>query len=312
MESKNILSPFKNFKDDIPAGIVVFLVALPLCLGIAMVSGAPLFSGIIGGIIGGIVVGSLSGSQLGVSGPATGLAVIVLTAIADLGGFEYFLVALILAGIIQIILGYARAGIIAYYFPSSVIHGMLAGIGILIFLKQIPHAFGIDSDPEGDFRFIQPDGENTISAIMKIFESINPGILIITLISLAILIFWDTKAMKKLAFTKVVPGALIAVITGIILNKVFAGNETLAVGADNLVKIPVPESASDFFSNFTLPNFSILSNSQVYITAIVIAVVASIETLLSVEAIDKLDPYKRVTPTNQELKAQGVVTYCRV
>jgi MFS superfamily sulfate permease-like transporter len=300
------LSPFKNLKDDLPAGLVVFLVSMPLCLGIAMVSGAPLLSGVIAGIIGGIVVGSLSGSQLGVSGPAAGLAVIVLTAIADLGGFEYFLVAVIIAGIIQVILGYAKAGIIAYYFPSSVIHGMLAGIGIMIFLKQIPHIFGIDTDPEGDYRFFQHDGENTFSALARIFENINPGIIIVAVVSLLILILWDTKKFKSFSFTKIVPGALVVVVLGIILKMLFENNEMLAIGSEHTVTLPVASSAKEFFGNFTFPDFSILTNPEVYKVAIVIAVVASIETLLSVEAIDKLDPYKRVTPTNRELKAQGV------
>ena len=300
------LNPFKNLKDDLPAGLVVFLVSMPLCLGIAMVSGAPLLSGVIAGIIGGIVVGGLSGSQLGVSGPAAGLSVIVLTAIADLGGFEYFLVAVIIAGIIQVILGYAKAGIIAYYFPSSVIHGMLAGIGIMIFLKQIPHIFGIDADPEGDYRFLQFDGENTFSALTHIFESINPGILIVAAVSLIILIIWDTKKFKSFSFTKIVPGALVVVVLGIILNNLFEGNEMLAIGSEHTVTLPVAANVQEFFGNFSFPDFSILSNPEVYKVAIVIAVVASIETLLSVEAIDKLDTYKRVTPTNRELKAQGV------
>ena len=300
------LHPLNNLKFDIPAGFVVFLVSLPLCLGIAMVSGAPLLSGVMAGIIGGIVVGGLSNSQLGVSGPAAGLAVIVLTAIGDLGGFEYFLVAVIIAGILQVIFGYARAGIIAYYFPSSVIHGMLAGIGIMIFLKQIPHIFGIDSDPEGDYRFFQHDGETTLSALTRIFEHINPGIIIVSVISLLILILWDTKKFKSFSFTKVIPGALVAVIAGILLNVLFRGNSSMEISGEHLVSLPVATGVKDFFSNFTFPNFSILSNPEVYKVAIVIAVVASIETLLSVEAIDKLDPYKRTTNTNRELKAQGV------
>jgi MFS superfamily sulfate permease-like transporter len=304
--SKENLNPFKNLKSDIPAGFVVFLVSLPLCLGIAMVSGAPLLSGVIAGIIGGIVVGGLSGSQLGVSGPAAGLAVIILNAITELGGFEMFLVAVIIAGVIQLVLGYAKAGIIAYYFPSSVIHGMLAGIGIMIFMKQIPHIFGIDTDPEGDYRFIQPDGQNTFSAITHIFESINIGIIIVAVISLAILLLWDTEKFKSFSFTKVVPGALVAVVSGIVLNLVFEGSSALAIGSEHTVSLPVAGNISEFFGNFSFPDFSAFTNPAVYSTAVVIAVVASIETLLSVEAIDKLDPYKRVTPTNKELKAQGI------
>ena len=306
MNPKNNLNPLKNLKSDIPAGIVVFLVAVPLCLGIALASGAPLYSGLIAGVIGGLVVGAISGSQLGVSGPAAGLAVIVLNAISDLGSFEVFLLAVVFAGLIQLIFGFAKGGIVAYYFPSSVIHGMLAGIGVIIFLKQIPHAFGYDADPEGDFRFFQVDGETTFSAIVHMFDRISPGVVIVSAISLAILILWETKRFKQFTFTKILPGPLAIVIFGIILNKVFAGNSQLAISADHLVKIPVSGSIDEFLSNFTLPDFSAISNSQVYITAIVLAVVASLETLLSVEAIDKLDPYKRITPTNRELKAQGI------
>ena len=300
------LNPFKNFKSDIPSSIVVFLVALPLCLGIALASGAPLFSGIISGIIGGVVVGALSGSPLGVSGPAAGLAVIVLNAISDLGGFEIFLVAVVLAGIIQVIMGFARAGIIAYYFPSSVIYGMLAGIGILIVFKQIPHAFGYDKDPEGDMEFFQSDSQNTFTEIWNMLDYISPGVLIVTLISLVILIGWQTKFIQKFKIPALIPAPLLAVATGIILNKLFIGNSTLEISSDHLVSLPVASSVSEFVGNFSLPDLSALSNPQVYVTAIVIAVVASLETLLCVEASDKQDDLKRVTPTNRELKAQGV------
>ncbi len=306
MNSNNKLNPFKNFKDDIPASIVVFLVAMPLCLGIALASGAPLFAGLISGIIGGIIVGALSGSPLGVSGPAAGLAVIVLNAITDLGGFEIFLVAVIIAGVIQLLMGFAKAGIIAYFFPSSVIHGMLAGIGILIFMKQIPHAFGYDKDPEGDFGFIQPDGQNTISELWNMLDFISPGVLVVSVVSLVILIAWETSFMKKQKFTKIVQGPLVAVVMGIVLNIIFAGNESFAIAADHLVKVPISESLNSFIGNFSFPDFNALSNPKVYTTAIVIAVVASLETLLCVEASDKQDTLKRNTPTNRELKAQGV------
>jgi len=304
--STNKLSPFKNLKHDIPASIVVFLVAMPLCLGIALASGAPLFAGLISGIIGGIVVGAFSGSPLGVSGPAAGLAVIVLNAITDLGGFEIFLVAVILAGILQLIMGFAKAGIIAYFFPSSVIHGMLAGIGIIIFLKQIPHAFGYDKDPEGDLSFQQVDGHNTFNELIHMLDFISPGVLLISAISLAILIIWETSFFKKMKFTKLVQGPLVAVVTGIILNKIFNTIPSLAISADHLVSVPIPESVEGFLSNFSTPDFSALLRPEVYITAIVIAVVASLETLLCVEASDKQDTLKRVTPTNRELKAQGI------
>ncbi|WPP51020.1 SulP family inorganic anion transporter [Catalinimonas niigatensis] len=304
--SKNNFHPLKNLNKDIPASIVVFLVAMPLCLGIALASGAPLFSGLIAGIVGGIVVGALSGSPLGVSGPAAGLAVIVLTAIQDLGSFEVFLVAVILAGVIQIIMGFARGGIIAYYFPSSVIIGMLAGIGIVIAVKQIPHAFGYDRDYEGDVSFLQPDGENTFSELVNMLDFISPGALIITAIALAILLLWERDFMKNKRIFQLIPGPLVAVIAGIFLNIVFSSMPQFALRADQLVNVPLADSIDSFFGNFTFPDFAALANLQIYITAIVIAVVASLETLLCVEAADKLDPYKRVTPTNRELKAQGI------
>ncbi len=306
MSNKKI-SIFEKFKDDIPASIVVFLVAMPLCLGIAMASGAPLFSGIISGIIGGIVVGALSGSPLGVSGPAAGLAIIVLNAISDLGSFEVFLVAIVIAGILQILMGYLKAGILAYFFPSSVIHGMLAGIGIIIFLKQIPHAFGYDSDPEGDFGFEQVDGHNTFDEITQIFEQINLGVTVIALISLIILIIWNTKLFQNLKFTKFLPGPLVAVIVGIVLNIFFKSIPSLSIEPSHLVMVSVAENLEGFLSNFQFPDFkNALTNPNVYITGVIIAIVASIETLLCVEATDKLDPLKRITPTNRELKAQGI------
>ena len=306
MNDTSKLSPFKNFKDDIPASLVVFLVAMPLCLGIALASGAPLFAGLISGIIGGVIVGALSGSALGVSGPAAGLAVIVLNAITELGGFDIFLVALIIAGVIQLVMGFAKAGIIAYFFPSSVIHGMLAGIGIIIFLKQIPHAFGYDKDPEGDFEFFQVDGHNTFDELSNMLDFMSPGVMVISIISLAILILWDTEFLKKQKFTKLVQGPLVAVVTGIVLNFVFKSIPALTISTEHLVSVPIPESFNGFLSNFTLPNFAGLSDPKVYITAVVIAVVASLETLLCVEASDKQDTLKRITPTNRELKAQGI------
>ncbi len=300
------LHPLKNFKNDIPASIVVFLVAMPLCLGIALASGAPLFSGLIAGIIGGIVVGALSGSPLGVSGPAAGLAVIVLNAITELGSFDIFLVSVMIAGILQLIMGFARMGIIAYFFPSSVIHGMLSGIGIVIFLKQIPHFFGYDSVPEGDFGFVQADGHNTFDELIHMLNYVTPGVLIVSSIALFILILWETSFMKKFKFTRLIQGPLVAVVLGIVLYNFFKSKPDLMIQASHLVKVPVPESMSDFLSNFTRPDFSALTRLDVFITGIVIAVVASLETLLCVEATDKQDPLKRVTPTNRELKAQGV------
>ena len=297
---------FSNLKNDLPASLVVFLVAVPLCLGIALASGAPLFSGIIAGIVGGIVVSLISGSSLGVSGPAAGLAVIVLNAIQELDAFETFLLAVFIAGIIQILLGIAKAGIIGYYFPSAVIHGMLSGIGLIIILKQIPHAFGYDGDPEGDFKFFQVDGHNTLSEFSYMTEVISPGAIAISLISMFILILWERPFMKKISLFKIVQGPLIVVVVGILLNHLFKGSELFALNADQVVNIPVADSISGFIGQFTLPDFTQFGNSQIYILALTIAVVASLETLLCVEATDKLDPDKRITPTNRELIAQGV------
>jgi len=296
----------KTLKYDLPASLVVFLVALPLCLGIALASGAPLVSGLIAGIVGGIVVGALSGSPLGVSGPAAGLAVIVLTAIQDLGAFDVFLVAVILAGLIQIVLGFIKAGTVAYYFPSSVISGMLAGIGIIIFLKQIPHAFGYDGDPLGELSFRQPDGETTFSELLVVLDSISPGPLIIAAVSLAILLLWESRWFKRRKGFALIPGALVAVVIGSLLNLFFRSKLGFALTPEQVVSIPVADSLSGLLGFFTFPDFSALTRIDVYMTAVVLAVVASLETLLCVEATDKLDPRKRVTPTNRELKAQGV------
>lgn len=297
---------FANLKHDVPSSIVVFLVALPLCLGIALASGAPLFSGIIAGIVGGVIVSLISGSSLGVSGPAAGLAVIVLTSIQELGQFELFLYAVFIAGILQVIFSFLKAGVIAYYFPSAVIKGMLSGIGVIIILKQIPHAFGYDRDPEGDMEFIQPDGHNTFSELGYMMDAISPGALIIAAISMAILILWEQSFMKKNPVTKIVQGPLVAVATGIGLNFFFQGKEGYELLPDQTVSIPVPSSIGGFFDQFSLPDFSIWNDPNIYIIAVTIAVVASLETLLCVEATDKLDPKKRVTPTNRELLAQGV------
>ena len=296
----------KHIKNDFPASIIVFLVAMPLCLGIALASGAPLFSGLIAGMVGGIIVGAISGSALGVSGPAAGLAVIVLAAIQDLGSFEAFLLAVVFAGVVQIVMGYLQTGVIAYYFPSAVINGMLAGIGVIIFLKQIPHAFGYDAVPEGDFRFQQADHENTFSEIAHLIDKISYGPMIIAALSLVVLILWEMKFMKKIKIFNLIQGPLVAVTLGIILNNIFSGSESLALSAEQMVRIPVSESIGSFFSNFRLPDFSQITNPQIYITGVILAVVGSLETLLCVEASDKQDPLRRVTPTNRELTAQGI------
>ena len=301
---------FKNFKNDLSASVVVFLVALPLCLGLGLASTGRtdlIFTGIIAGIVGGIVVGALSGSSLGVAGPAAGLVVIVLAALDTLGSYEAFLVAVFLAGIIQIIAGFLKAGIIGYYFPSSVIKGMLAAIGLTLILKEIPHALGYDKDYMGDMALQQTDGHNTFSELYYAFIYNHTGAVIISIVSIVMLIVFERPVMRKFALFKFVPGALFVVITGIVLNIVFGSVQPeWALSGEHLVQLPVASNAREFFSFFRTPDFSALTNPDVYVVAITLAMVASLETLLSVEATDKLDPLKRVTPTNRELKAQGV------
>jgi len=296
-----------HLKSDFASGLVVFLVALPLCLGIALASGAPLFSGIISGVIGGIVVGFLSKSHISVTGPAAGLTAIVLAAITDLGAYEVFLTAVIIAGLLQLLLGFLKAGSISNYFPTNVIEGMLAGIGIIIFLKQIPHAVGYDKVSEGDTSFFEKGGSNMITTIVDAFNYINYGSIIITIIALIILIVWNKiPALKNL---KLVPAALIAVFSGIILNEIFIRTgSSLQVSKDHLVALPVPQSIEEFKAMFVLPDFSVatLTSTKVWIVGITIAIVASIETLLCIEASDRMDPQKRFTNTNVELKAQGI------
>jgi SulP family sulfate permease len=299
---------FKELKSDLPASIVVFFVAVPLCLGIALASGAPLFAGIIAGIVGGMVVGMASGSALGVSGPAAGLAVIVLTSISSLGSWPTFLLAVFVAGVFQLIMGFAKAGFIAYFFPSSVIKGMLTGIGLLIIIKQIPHALGYDKDPEGDLAFAPAaGGENSFSAITNALQYITPGAVLISVISLAILILWDSVLSKKHKIFQLIQGPIVVVIFGIVMNYMYqSGVLNFSLAKDQLVQLPVASSFAEFLRQFTLPDFSQITNIEVYKVAVVLAIVASLETLLCVEATDKLDPYKRVTPTNRELKAQGL------
>ncbi len=296
---------FGNLNSDLPAGLVVFLVALPLCLGIALASGAPPLSGIIAGIVGGVVVGFLSNSHLSVSGPAAGLTAIVLTAITDLGAFNIFLTAVLIAGIIQLVLGFAKAGSISNYFPTNVIEGMLAGIGIIIILKQIPHAIGYDADYEGDESFMQSDGGNSFSSIVGALDYIQLGSVIITILSLAILISWDKIGFLRRL--KLVPGALVAVVVGILLNEFFiAIGSSLAISKEHLVSLPVPSSVEDFKNIIVLPDFTGFLNTKVWIVGATIAIVASIETLLCIEAADRMDIQKRYTDTNIELKAQGI------
>lgn len=299
-----------NAKYDLPAGLVVFLVALPLCLGIALASGAPLFAGIISGIIGGIVIGYLSGSELSVSGPAAGLAVIVLDAITDLQMFEIFLAAVVVSGIFQILFSILRLGAFADFVPNSVIKGMLAGIGVVIFLKQIPHALGRDSDYQGDLDFVQSvDGLNTFSEILVAFQSYQMEAVIISIVSLAILILWEQPSIKDKSWSLYLPGPLVVVIVGIMINE-FMGWVTDAMylepGSEHMVNLPVAASLGEFFQQFKNPMWSAFTKVDVWTTGLVIAIVGSIETLLCIEATDKLDPYKRISKMNKELRAQGI------
>lgn len=295
---------FSNLRKDLPAGLVVFLIAVPLCLGIALASGAPLFSGLISGIVGGIVIGLVSNSSLSVSGPAAGLTAVVLAAITTLGNFDAFLLAVVIAGALQLLFGLLKAGIIANYFPSNVIKGMLTGIGIIIILKQLPHAFGYDKDSEGDFYFLQPNGENTFSALLQPFYHIDLGATIITFAAMAIIILWERPFMKKLAF---LPGPLVAVVIGTLLNEIWKGSmPELALRTEHMVNLPVAKDAGEFAGLFHFPDFTYISNPKIWITGITIAIVASLETLLCIEAVDKIDPERRVTSPNRELNAQGI------
>jgi len=296
---------FTNLKNDIPASIIVFFVALPLCLGIALASGAPLFSGLIAGMIGGIVVGALSGSKIGVSGPAAGLAAIVLTAIGTLGSYENFLVAVVLGGVIQILFGVLKAGIIGYFFPASVIKGMLTGIGIIIILKQIPHFIGYDSDPTGDLTFFQVDSSSHIAEIFNSLNFLQPGSALIGLTALVILIFWDKVLSKKGRIFQVIQGPFVVVGLGILFQTVTQNHSFLQIAKSHLVSVPIPNDVSSFLNQFSFPNFAAIANTEVWVVAFTIALVASLETLLCVEATDKIDPNKNVTPTNRELLAQG-------
>jgi MFS superfamily sulfate permease-like transporter len=300
---KNINS--KNLQSDLQSGLVVFLVALPLCLGIALASGAPLFAGVIAGAIGGIIIGSLSGSHVSVAGPAAGLTAIVFTSIATLSSFETFILAVFLAGIFQIILGYLKAGSISNYFPSNVIEGMLTAIGIIIILKQIPVGLGFNLKNEGIFfSFSKKELDSFFIPLGKI-NSIHFGSVIVLFLGLFIQIFWNK--IQFLKNIKSIPAALIAVVAGTVLNEIFLStNSRFALDKDFLVSLPSFSSISDALNFFSVPNFSEITNIKVWEVAATIAIVASIETLLSIDAADKLDLQKRLTDTNRELKAQGV------
>jgi len=302
--------PFANFKYDIPAGIAVFLVSIPLSLGIALASGAPLFSGVVTGIIGGLLVAPLSGSNLGISGAAAGLAVLVLTTIEHLG-FNSFLLAVVLAGFMQVVMGLLKAGVVAYYFPSSVINGMLSGIGIILLLKQVPHAVGYDADYEGDVSFFQTDQYSSFSELQHMLEFSSPAALLISVLSLAILIIWEQPFIKNQRLLKPYQGVFLTVLVGIAINSLLQMLQPdLALKDSHLVALPVMAGMGDILSHLQFPDFTALANAKVYLAALTLALVASLETLLATEASDKLDPLKRVTPTDRELIVQGLGNIC--
>lgn len=298
-------SKISTLKNDLPASIVVFFVALPLCLGIALASNAPLFSGIISGIIGGIIVGSISNSSLGVSGPAAGLTAIVFTAILSLGSYENFLLAVVIAGFLQLILGLLKSGVITYYFPTSVIKGMLSGIGVIIILKQIPHFLGWKSRSQGVWSFDLLDGQTTFTEILNSFNQVTLGSLLIGVLSLSIILIWDNILSKKHNLFKVIQGPFVAVLLGVICVIVFGQDSIFGLKSNQLVDVPIITGFEDLGSVFLYPNYSLIWKKEIWIIAFTLALVASLETLLSVEATDKLDPNKRLTNPNLELIAQG-------
>ncbi|MDD2760745.1 MAG: SulP family inorganic anion transporter [Methylomonas sp.] len=297
----------KHLNQDLPAGIVVFLVALPLCLGVALASGAPLFSGIIAGIVGGLLVSWASGSQLSVSGPAAGLTVIVFNAIETLGSFQVFLFSVTIAGCLQLALGFLNAGVIGAFFPTSVIKGMLAAIGLILIIKQTPHATGYHSSYEGDESYMQETAESSFFELGQALEGVVPGVTLVSMVALAILIAWDSAFLKRIVWIRAIPGPLVAVFWGIAYNALaFEYAPEWSMPKEQMVSLPALGSVGKFIGQFQFPDFSQVLNPKVFSVAATIAIIASLETLLSVEAVDKLDPHKRITPTNRELKAQGL------
>ncbi|MCQ8119123.1 SulP family inorganic anion transporter [Methylomonas rosea] len=296
----------KYLRQDFSASIVVFLVALPLCLGVALASGAPLFAGVIAGMLGGIVVSWCSGSQLSVSGPAAGLTVIVFNAIETLGSFKAFLLSVMFAGIFQIILGFVRAGMIAAFFPTAVIKGMLAAIGMILIIKQTPHATGYDAGYAADESYMPETAGSSFIEFTHSLHGISPGATLVACVALLILIFWESAFIKQFNALRMIPGPLLAVIWGVAFNNwALAAAPEWSIGVKYLVSLPELGSTSNFVNQLRLPDFSYLGNPKIYSIALTLAIIASLETLLSVEAVDKLDPHKRVSPTNRELKAQG-------
>lgn len=301
--SSESVSAWNTLSKDLAGGLVVFLVALPLCLGIALASGAPMVAGIVSGVVGGLLVAWLSGSHTSVSGPAAGMVAVVLAQVAILGSYEAFLVAVILAGAIQILLGALRAGFIAAFFPSNVIKGLLAAIGVIVILKQIPHAVGHDADPEGDLGFFQADGRNTFSEIFSSLFNLEPGAMVIGLVSLAVLLAWDRSRLRN----SLIPAPLVVVVLGVLANVAMkATGSSWLIGSSHLVQVPTVASLGEFFKVLPSPDLKAFGNPAIIMAAVTIAAVASLETLLNLEAVDKLDPRKRVSPPNRELMAQGV------
>jgi len=300
-------NPFQNAASDIPSAVVVFLVALPLCLGVALGSNAPLFSGIIAGVVGGLIIGALSGSSLSVSGPAAGLTAVVAVAIGKMPAFEAFLLSVVIAGALQILFGFLRAGVIGDYVPNSVIRGMLAAIGIILILKQLPHFVGYNKDFQGDEAFLQIDRKNTFSELVYSVNALSPGAILIGLVSLALLWIWNLKFFKSKKIFTYIPGPLVVVTAGIIMTALLGkAGGPFDIDPEGMVKLPVTDGLSSAAGLLRWPQWNYLGHAEVWITGLTIALVASLETLLSIEAIDKLDPYNRSTPTNRELKAQGV------
>lgn len=297
----------KYFSSDFPSAIVVFLIALPLCLGVALASGAPLFSGIIAGVAGGIVVGLFSRSHLSVSGPAAGLTAVVSSAIITLQSFEAFLVVVVLAGILQLLLGFLKAGIIGDYVPNSVIKGMLAAIGLILILNQTPHLIGYDASFDIDENMPAAKENNIFINFFTAFGNIHVSAAIIGIICIIFYFIWEKFTTGKKGIIRFLPAPLLIVFIGVGLNTWFASSGVFTpLDNGHLVSIPIASSSSEFFSFLTAPDWSFITNKQVWILAVTIALIASLETLLSIEAIDDLDPYQRVTPTNRELKAQGI------
>lgn len=305
MVRKHLAYYLEHLKQDIPAGVVVFLVALPLCLGIALASGAPLLSGVVAGVIGGVVVTWISGSQLSVSGPAAGLTVIVLQGIDRLGGFENFLLAVMLAGLMQLALGFLKAGMIGAYFPSAVIKGMLSAIGLILISKQLPHAVGYGRDILGEETYLPQNAEDTFSDLLSALNAISPGATLVSVVAITIMVLWETRPIRAVPLLALIPGPLIAILWAVAFN-LWTEGSSLAIAAEHLVQLPDIQSFQDLAGRLSFPDFSHIGEPAVYTVAFTIAIVASLETLLSLEAVDKLDPLRRIAPTNRELKAQGI------